>query len=511
MKAVYYAPGTCAMTEMPEATDMSDTEILVKNDDEETEWVGDRLRASRRWITIEPVIFTCLIAYGTIQTLRTEYMRLLISREHGVNGTDVDTGCSENTSSPEYRLEQRIQSETSLRVMYLLACSAGLNILSAPLLSTWSDHAGRKAALFICSFGIFVNCAVYLAVTGFHLSANFLFIGECAQGLTGSLILVIAVSLAYIADVTTKNRRMFRFVVIDTTLFFAIAVSQVAMGYVVKYFGFVPPFATMCAACGLSILYIVIPQLLLETREKDTNGSSATKQLSAMFKSLVVVLSVKEGSRHIRLALLIMTSFFFTLMFNGAMGTSVLLGLGSPICWSTITVGIFTAVTLFVGCLGLLVGGLTLPRCLKEHWILYLSCLSSVGCYLLTGFATSSLFMFMASIIGCIRNLPGPVIRTMLSKEVSEDEQGVIFAIIGVIESVASFGSPLMLGALYAKTVEFDGGLAFFVLAAINVVPVALIMILHGMSIRKGRMDKKIAKDCPTPVQVAEDVPDQST
>ncbi|XP_022099482.1 proton-coupled folate transporter-like isoform X2 [Acanthaster planci] len=487
-------------------TDATETELLIKtkpaDDNDKRQWDGNRLRASRRWITIEPVIFTCLVAYGTIATLRAEYMRMLVLREHGINSTTGggDQNCNVNTSSPEYLLEEEIQAETALRVMYLVLCSSGLNILSAPLLSVWSDHAGRKPALFICSFGIWVNTAVYLAVTGFHLSPYYLFIGEAVQGLTGSLILILAVSLAYLADVTTKERRMFRFVVVDTTLFFAIAVAQVAMGYVVKYFGFVPPFVAMCAACGVALLYIIVPTLLLETREKDSSSSSV-RQFSDMFLSLVVVFRVKEDNRHIRLALLIVMGFFFTLMFQGALGTSVLLGLGAPICWSTVTVGIFTAVTLFGSCLGLLVAGMTLPRFVKEHWMLYLACLSSLGSYLLTGFASTSLMLFLASAVGCIQNLPGPVIRTMLSKEVSEDEQGVIFAIIGVIESVANFGSPLLLNALYASTVKIYRGLTFFVLAGVTTIPATLIMILHGMSIRKRKMHLKDLKENPAPIQ----------
>ena len=53
---------------------------------------------------------------------------------------------------------------------------------------------------------------------------------------------------------------------------------------------------------------------------------------------------------------------------------------------------------------------------------------------------------------------------------------GVVFAVVGVIESVASFGSPLLLGILFAATVEIYPGLTFFVLAGMNIIPIFIIM-----------------------------------
>ena len=263
-------------------SDPAETAPLLKSVETTSEWSADRIRASKRWITIEPVIFTALIAYGTIGTLRTEYIRMLVAESFGVNGTGLQPNCSVNRSDPQYKLQEEIQSQTSLSVMYLQLCSAFLNIFSAPVLSSWSDRSGRKGVLFLAALGIFVNCIMYLVVTTFSLSQYLLFIGETVQGLTGSLILIVAASLAYIADITTKKKRLFRFVIIDTTLFFAIGLSQVLMGYIVRDYGYMPPFAAVSAALAVALLYIVLPPCLIETRrcsEEESSGKWMLEEL----------------------------------------------------------------------------------------------------------------------------------------------------------------------------------------------------------------------------------------
>ncbi|XP_071800455.1 proton-coupled folate transporter-like [Asterias amurensis] len=474
-------------------SDPTETAPLLKSVETTSEWSADRIRASKRWITIEPVIFTALIAYGTIGTLRTEYIRMLVAESFGVNGTGLQPNCSVNRSNPQYKLQEEIQSQTSLSVMYLQLCSAFLNIFSAPVLSSWSDRSGRKGVLFLAALGIFVNCIMYLVVTTFSLSQYLLFIGETVQGLTGSLILIVAASLAYIADITTKKKRLFRFVIIDTTLFFAIGLSQVLMGYIVRDYGYMPPFAAVSAALAVALLYIVVPPCLIETRRCSEEESSAfANELSIMMKRIILLMRVTEGSRNIILGLLTMIGFFTTLMFQGSITIAVLLGMGSPFCWSTVTVGIYTAVTLMTCCLGLLVGGVTLPLCLKEHWILYICCFSSATAYLVTGIAPSTLFLFVGSAIGCLRTLTGPVVRAVMSKAVTEQEQGVVFAMIGVIESVAGFGSPLLLGSLFAATVEtYGGSLSFYFLAGVNVIPFTFIFILHLITVRSKNQESK--------------------
>ena len=249
--------------------------LIVDTESSHTaEWTEDRLRASKRWITIEPIIFSAIIAYATIGTLRTEYIRSVVSQTFDVNGTGLNANCSTNKSDPAYKLQQEIQSETALWVMYLQLCSSGLTIISAPLLSSWSDQSGRRIALFLSCFGILANCISYLVVSTFSLSHYILLIGETLQGLTGSPILIVAASLAYIADITMKKERLFRFVIIDTTLLFGIGVSQVAMGYVVNDFGFTPPFAAVSAILVLALLYTVVPPCLLETRQRSQDNSS---------------------------------------------------------------------------------------------------------------------------------------------------------------------------------------------------------------------------------------------
>ncbi|XP_022094270.1 proton-coupled folate transporter-like [Acanthaster planci] len=460
--------------------------LLTSRDDEgdqvDSEWTGSRLRASKRWITVEPVLMVAFAAVGVHLMISVEYLQSLVARDRAANGSHLNQSCTSNASDPAYQLQQEIQSETSLWAMYLQLCAFGLAALTTPVISAWSDNYGRKVPIFVCCAGILANCAVYLAATSLDLPRYVLFVGEALQGLTGNMVLISPLSLAYIADITREKQRTLRFVVITGTTVLGVACAQFGVGYAVDSFGFAPVYAALCVALGVVLLYIAVPTCLLETRQADRNKETTAEQFGHAFGGIASLFSVKEDKRHIRLILLSAINFTGNFLFQGASALAILYVMAAPICWSAVTVGTYTAVSLTSMCFGTLVGGATLPRCFKEGFVLYICCASYLSYNLITGLVTSTELLFVGAVTGCLRYLQLIVLTAIVSKTVTAGEQGVALGIVTVLGLISLFVAPLVCNATFAATVEFFPGLTFVAMAGASVLPVPLIMILQCMT-----------------------------
>nr|XP_006819417.1 PREDICTED: proton-coupled folate transporter-like [Saccoglossus kowalevskii] len=131
------------------------------------------------------------------------------------------------------------------------------------------------------------------------------------------------------------------------------------------------------------------------------------------------------------------------------------------------------------------IGGKLIARCLSDFGMIYVSSISYTSSLLLSAFAFNDIMMFMVPVVAALSSLTIPVIRSRLSRIVEPTEQGVLFACLGCIESVANFVSPVTFNAIYAATLELFSGFVFTVLAAIAVINMMLTGAVNTGGARK--------------------------
>ncbi|XP_072014949.1 proton-coupled folate transporter-like [Amphiura filiformis] len=304
-------------------------------------------KAKSRWITVEPVIFLAFIGNGTFSTIRSEYLQSRIAKDVYNYTYPTNSSCViANTSDPDYITEQDIQADAANWSLYLSICGFLPLIFTAILIGKWSDYAGRKKALVLPLIGMLIQSTVYLIVIAVHLPMPVLFAGEFAYGLTGGSPLLVSISLAYIADITTMVQRTFRVVVVETSIVIPIGFAQLAIGYLIQASGFVPPFYLLLASQLTAIAYMGIPGLLYESIQSKHEGGRLSSRMVKLFHGITDLFAYNVDNRRWRL--LLINAIFFPIIFviYGYTSIITLYAIGQPFCWSSVLVGIYMAISL---------------------------------------------------------------------------------------------------------------------------------------------------------------------
>ena len=303
--------------------------------------------AKTRWITVEPVILLAFVGIGTFPTIRSQYLQQRIA-DDAYNYTypsASNRSCGiTNSSDPDYTIQQMIQHDTANWLLYFSVCSTLPSIFMVIVIGKWSDIKGRKVAILVSLLGMLVQSSVYVIVINHQLSMYVLYIAEIAAGFTGGSPLIISVSLAYIADITTPKQRTFRVVIVNTCNVFSVGVAQLAIGYLIAAKGFVPPFYLLISCQTAAILYTTLPKLLYESMELDTGGKSFLSQMSKLLHGIFDLYVKNENGRRWRL--LFINAIFFPIaicIFYRSVLTLYLIG--QPFCYPSEFVGIYNAIS----------------------------------------------------------------------------------------------------------------------------------------------------------------------
>jgi hypothetical protein len=66
------------------------------------------------------------------------------------------------------------------------------------------------------------------------------------------------------------------------------------------------------------------------------------------------------------------------------------------------------------------------------------------------------------------------VLRSQLTKLVNDTEFAVVFVATGIAETLGSYVLGIVSNAIYARTIDIDPGIIFFILAGICILPFIL-------------------------------------
>ncbi|XP_041465938.1 proton-coupled folate transporter-like [Lytechinus variegatus] len=72
-----------------------------------------------------------------------------------------------------------------------------------------------------------------------------------------------------------------------------------------------------------------------------------------------------------------------------------------------------------------------------------------------------------------------PICRAKMSKLIGPDEQGILFACSGCIQSIGTLLSPVIFNALYPLTLNVSSGFVFVVMAMTFIIPVLMTLALQ--------------------------------
>ena len=349
------------------------------------------------------------------------------------------------------------------------AIYAVMQFIFAPILGTLSDRYGRRPVLLLSLLGIGLD---YLLLA-FAPTLWWLFVGRVIAGITGASL---TVANAYIADVSAPEDRAKNFGKLGATFGVGFILGP-ALGGLLGDYGLRVPFMFAAGLALLNMLYgyFVLPESL----PPESRGVRLSRQNLNPFKPLAalarypVILNMTGALIALGMAGQVIFSTW-VLYTEGVLGWSPL--------QNGLALAVFGLMTAIVqgGLIGLSV------RWLGERRAIMLGLLMGLIEMVVLAFAKTSLLLYVSLVAGALGGLAGPTIQGLISRQVSESEQGKVQGALTAVNSLVGVVGPLLATWVYAY---FNGGGAgiklpgaAFLMAAVFS---ALGLVLAWLALRK--------------------------
>jgi DHA1 family tetracycline resistance protein-like MFS transporter len=364
-------------------------------------------------------------------------------------------------------------SEASRYGGWLVFSFAIMQFIFSPILGGLSDRFGRRPVLLLSLLGLGLDYILH----AFAPSIVWLFIGRLIAGVMGASI---TTATAYIADISTPEKRAQNFGLIGAAFGLGFIIGPVIGGVCSKW-GPSIPFLVAAALTLLNVLYgyFILPESLLKENQrkfdwKRANPIGSLKHLkkypvvSGLVASLVLIYIASHAVQS-------NWSYYTIFKFN----------------WNAEMVGYSLAA---VGVLVSLVQGF-LIRIINPKLGINKSIYLGIALYalglILFGIAWQSWMMFAFLLPYCLGGIAGPALQGLISNQVSDSEQGELQGALTSLISLTSIIGPLIMTNLFAYSTAKNS--AFYLPGAPFFLAAALMLFsgyLAARTLSKHRFDK---------------------
>lgn len=350
-------------------------------------------------------------------------------------------------------------SDASLYAGWMMFAFSFMQFMFSPILGNLSDQFGRRPVLLFSLFGFGIDY-IFLA---FAPSIAWLFVGRIIAGITGASFTTAA---AYIADISTPEKRAQNFGMIGAAFGLGFIIGPV-IGGLLGQFGSRVPFIAAAVLTLINWLYgyFVLPESLSVEHRRKFDWKRANPIGALMhLKKYPVIIGLVESLVLIYIASHAVQSnwAFFTI---------------EKFQWNEAWVGYSLG---FAGLMiGIVQGGLIRfinPKIGDRNSVYLGLSLYAVG-FLLFAFASQGWMMFAILVPYCLGGIAGPALQGIMSGQVPPNEQGELQgALTGLISVTSIIGPPLMtnLFSFFTgnSTPFYFPGAPFFMAAILTVLSV---------------------------------------
>jgi DHA1 family tetracycline resistance protein-like MFS transporter len=315
---------------------------------------------------------------------------------------------------------------------WLLFAYSLMQFMFAPILGNLSDKYGRRPVLLFSLFGFGMD---YI-LQGFAPNIYWLFIGRVIAGITGGSFTTAS---AYIADVSTPEKRAQNFGMIGAAFGIGFIIGPV-LGGVLGHYGARVPFFVAAALALLNWLYgyFVLPESLSKDHRRDFDWKRANPLGSLLHLKKYPIVSGLVGSitfLYIAAHAVQSTWTYYTMSKFGWNEQLVGYSLG----FVGLTVGLVQGVLIRI----------IIPK-LGQHKSVYIGLgLYALG-FLLFAFASETWMMFAFMIPYALGGIAGPSIQGIISKHVPPTEQGELQGALTSLMSATSIFGPLVMTNIFS-------------------------------------------------------------
>ncbi len=334
-------------------------------------------------------------------------------------------------------------SEASRIGGWLIFAFAIMQFLFAPLMGILSDKFGRRPILLLALLGLGIDYIFH----AFAPSIGWLFLGRVFAGITGASI---TVATAYIADISTPEKKAQNFGMIGAAFGLGFIIGPVIGGIAAKVSVQLP----FLIAAGLTLLnvvygFFVLPESLAPDKRREID-----------FKRANPIGSLKLIRKYPIVAGL-MVSFFLVYMASQAVQTTWTYFTMFKFEWDEAMVGYSLGV---VGLIVAIVQGGLVKYAVKlwgEKKTIYIGYIFWIVGLILFASATQGWMLFAFLLPYCLGGIASPTLQGIVSNQVADNEQGELQGAVTALISLSSIIGPLVMTNLFYQFTQDDAPFQF--------------------------------------------------
>jgi MFS family permease len=437
-------------------------------------------------------------------------MDLVCTEYYASDTSDPISGPLDPGQQPDRCQNDAVSSRSALFLLYGSLCSGILSAVTSPKLGALSDRYGRKKVMIFNTVGALFGEVLTILAAKYPetVHVNWILVGYCLEGLSGSFIVGMAVAHAYASDCTSPQRRSVAFSYFHACLFAGIAIGPALAGYVInarqKVVGHTEAvlliFYVALAAHGVFIacLVFLIPESLTKARqeaarqrhreemEKLGPSSDWINQLRHInfFKPLEILWPTCPGSSSTLRWNLVLLAATDTIMFGVAMGAMgvLLVYTRRQFGWHELETGRFATIVNSSRVIALLVilplltrifrGKNAHTRMRKSGSDLFdLSIIRAAIFFDMMGYlgfilARRGELFALSGALAAVGGIGNPTLGAALTKHVPQDKVGQLLGATGLLHAVARVVGPIIFSGIYSATVSSFRQTVFVTLCA---------------------------------------------
>lgn len=356
-----------------------------------------------------------------------------------------------------------------------VALFAAVQFVASPVVGALSDRFGRRPIVLMSAAGL--ACDYVLMALAPNLW--WLALGRVIAGVTAASF---STSFAYIADITPPEGRARSYGMIGAAFSGGFILGPVIGGLLGEYSPRAP-FWFAAALSGVSFLYglAILPESLAPENRAAFSWTRANP-----FGALRLLRS------HAELFGLAVVNFLLHFAHHVFSAVFVLYA-GYRYGWSTFDVGLVLAL---VGALDMVVQGVLVAPAVKrfgDRAVMVTGLFGGAAGIACMGLAPTGFLFALAMVPNALWGLAMPTLQSLMSRRVSESEQGQLQGAIMSVASIAGVASPLFFGAVYSVTVADGLPLPYSGLALLIAAGVLLSAALLGWRVARREMERQAA------------------
>jgi DHA1 family tetracycline resistance protein-like MFS transporter len=321
-----------------------------------------------------------------------------------------------------------------------------MQFIFSPILGVLSDRYGRRPVLLLSLAGAVIDY-VFMAMAP---SLSLLFIGRAISGITGASM---AVTSAYIADVTPEDQRSRRYGQLGACFGIGFIIGPLIGGVLGAYWVRAP---FLAAAAMNALNFLLTLWLVRESHTARSPGATAERISFNPLASLRWALNFRP--------ILPMIVASAVLVLVGEIGGTVWVLYGEDkFTWDALTIGISLA------CFGAFhaLAQAFIVGPIAERWgerrALMTGIAADCSAYVLIALATHGWMAFALMPLFCLGGIGAPALQSLLSGSVGPDQQGKLQGVLASAASLANVIGPVAISTIYFMSRDSFPGLVWLI------------------------------------------------